>query len=575
MTQVGEKPDAAAPPRRLHRTTMQHEHEVLFMRSPIGMAVASLDGRLFRINPALCELLGRSLSQLMGNTLADMADPEQVARMAASDAGLLAAEVPHYELETWLQGGDGARVDAWLKVALIRGSDNAPRQLFLHVVDISARKAMERRLRHDASHDAVTGLPNRTSFALRLAEANAAGTPHGVLFVDLDGFKLINDSLGHQIGDDVLVDVGRRLLLALGDAHLLTRHGGDEFVILLLDLADEAAAFAVAEQVQAALSAPFNLMGQQVYMSASIGIALSRTRGEDGEVLVRQADMALSKAKEAGRGSVALFDDEMHTHVIDRLRLETEMRRGLERDEFETYYQPVVRLEDGKIAGFEALMRWRHPERGTLNPAAFLDAAEDTGHIIPLGRRVVEDVCRLLPQLQNGDADRPVFVTVNLGRREFSHPALADELEAALHRTQVDPRCLRLEITETVMMAYERNDFELLDRLKRMGLRLYIDDFGTGHSSLAHLHRLPIDAVKIDREFVRRCGPNGENLEIVVAVVAIASAFNIDVVAEGIENADQLSHLRRLGCHFGQGYHFGRPMNAAATLELIRNAPQW
>lgn len=545
------------------------------MRSPIGMAVASLEGRLFRINPALCDLLGRHVTELMGSTLSDLTEPEQAARIRASDSQLLSGDVPHYELETRLQGRDDQWVDAWLKVAVIRGSDDAPRQLFLHVVDISARKTMERQLRHDASHDAVTGLPNRTSFATRLRQAKVDGTPHGVLFVDLDGFKLINDSLGHQIGDEVLVAVGQRLEAALAGAHMLTRHGGDEFVILLLDSADRAAALAVAEQVLTALAAPFNLLGQQIYMSASIGVALSQVRGEDGEVLVRQADMALSRAKEAGRGSVALFDEEMATDLTERLRLETEMRRGLERDEFETFYQPVIRLEDGRIAGFEALMRWRHPQRGTLNPAAFLDAAEDTGHIIPLGRKVVEDVCRLLPQLQNGDADRPVFVTVNLGRREFSHPALADQLEAALARTRVDPRCLRLEITETVMMAYERNDFELLDRLKRMGLRLYIDDFGTGHSSLAHLHRLPIDAVKIDREFVRRCGPAGENLEIVVAVVAIASAFAIDVVAEGIENADQLNHMRRLGCHFGQGYHFGRPMNAAATLELIRNAPQW
>ena len=554
---------------------MQHRQEVLFLQSPIGMAVTTLDGHLGRINPALCELLGATIGDLMGRTFADLAPPAHAEQIRRLDARLKSGELPHYELETRLQRPDGQEVHAWLKMALIHGSDGAPRQLFGHVIDISRRKKMEQQLRHDAAHDSVTGLPNRTTFADRLRQAHETGTPHGVLFIDLDQFKLINDSLGHQAGDELLVEVARRFRLAAAGRHLVTRHGGDEFVVLLLDVADADGARQVVSHIEDALNEPFDVRGQQVYMSASIGVALSQRPDHEPGALLREADTALSRAKTLGRGSVALFDDEMHTAVVERLRIETEMRRGLELGEFETFYQPVVRLEDGQIAGFEALLRWRHPSRGMLNPSAFLEVAEDTGHIITLGRQVVEDVCRIIPRLQRGPEQEPVFVTVNLGSREFAHPALADELESALERTAVDPRCLRLEITETVMMAYERNDFELLDRLKRLGLRLYIDDFGTGHSSLAHLHRLPIDAVKVDREFVRRCGPEGEHLEIAVAVVSIARAFGIQVVAEGIESELQLDHMRRLGCDFGQGWLFGRAMNADAAVELTSAGPRW
>jgi diguanylate cyclase (GGDEF)-like protein len=429
--------------------------------------------------------------------------------------------------------------------------------------------------RNAALHDALTGLPNRALLMshLKLAVEHAKRRPgylFAVLFLDLDRFKVINDSLGHVAGDQLLVQLARRLEECIRTTDTVARLGGDEFALLLSDIEDYADAARVAERIQEELARPFHLGGHEVYTSASIGITLSATGYSDPEAILRDADTVMYRAKANGKARHELFDEAMHARAVALLRTETDLRRAVERDEFRVVYQPILSLPTGEVAGFEALVRWQHPERGLVPPSEFIPVAEETGLIVEIGRRVLFESCRQLREWQAGGlVHARLHVSVNLSGKQFAQADLAASVAGALGETGLDPRCLRLEITESVVMANAEAACSTLDALRALGIGVSIDDFGTGYSSLSYLHRFPVDTLKIDRSFISRMGQPDEYGEIVRTILTLASNLGMGVVAEGVETARQAEMLGELGCEYAQGFLFARPLDPGAVANWL------
>jgi diguanylate cyclase (GGDEF)-like protein/PAS domain S-box-containing protein len=445
------------------------------------------------------------------------------------------------------------------------------------LADAIERHAADQALRYRVLHDSLTGLPNRLSFvdALEgsLGKAAVSGSPVGILFLDLDHFKLINDSLGHHAGDALLRAVAPRLRSHLRPGDIVARFGGDEFGILIDRLADEGEALAIADRVAAAFAQPFSIDGVDHFVSASIGVAVSRASEErtvNAELLIRDADAAMYRAKEGGRARCVLFDAEMRAGAMRRLEVERELRHALDRDELALFYQPVVNLRSGKVTGLEALVRWRHPERGTLDPGEFVSIAEDSGLIEPIGRWVQERACRqALEWHQLRPDSRPLDVAVNLSARQVAHRDLPTIVEEVIARTGLDPVHLCLEITESVLVEESATAISSLQALNELGVRLVLDDFGTGYSSLAYLNRFPFHALKIDRSFVDALGIEQEATAIVEAIIGMARALSLEVIAEGVESEVQLAELRRLDCDYAQGHFFHAAMPEREVSRLI------
>jgi diguanylate cyclase (GGDEF)-like protein len=434
--------------------------------------------------------------------------------------------------------------------------------------------------RHAAFHDALTGLPNRTLFAdfVELAIERAKrqdAYAFAVLFLDLDRFKYINDSLGHTYGDQLLIEIARRLEKCLRSLDTVARFGGDEFAILLDGIKDSSDAVKVAEKIEEELLLPFNLGRHEAFTSASIGIALSTTGYEHPDDILRDADTAMYRAKDAGKARYELFDTEMHSRAVLRLNLENDMRRAIERQEFRAYYQPIMHLETGKVAGFEALARWEHPERGLVSPTEFIPVAEETGLIVPIGLWMLEEACRQMHEWHcQSPANKLLTISVNLSGKQLMQPDLIEQIEQILCSTGIEPRCLKLEITESVVMENAEVVTVMLNQLRALNIRLSIDDFGTGYSSLSYLHRFPVDTLKIDRSFISRMGPDNENNEIVRTIAKLAQNLGMEIVAEGIETEEQLRQLSLLACEYGQGYLFSHPLSGEATGGFIQRDQQ-
>ncbi|HEU5133016.1 MAG TPA: bifunctional diguanylate cyclase/phosphodiesterase, partial [Pyrinomonadaceae bacterium] len=431
--------------------------------------------------------------------------------------------------------------------------------------------------RHAAFHDALTGLPNRSLFTdhLRVALQRAHQNEKylfGVLFLDLDRFKNINDSLGHPCGDELLILVARRLETCIRQTDMVARFGGDEFAILLDAIHDESDAMRVAEKVQQTISLPFKLASHEAITTASIGVALSTSGYIEAEDIIRDADTAMYRAKDQGKARYEIFDTAMHTRAVTLLRLESDLRRAIEKDELCVYYQPIVSLASGELHGFEALVRWQHPERGIISPDDFIPLAEETGLILPIGLRVLRDSCRQLRKWQQYSlSHRGLIMSVNLSGKQLMQPDLIDRIEEVLRESQIDPWHLKLEITETVVMENPELAAVTLAKLRGLGVRLSIDDFGTGYSSLSYLNRFPVDTLKIDRSFVTSLSEANENLQIVKTIITLAGNLGMQVVAEGIETEDQLDQLKSLKCQYGQGFYFSKPLDVIDADLFILN----
>jgi len=459
---------------------------------------------------------------------------------------------------------------------IIRDASGEPYRIVGTQSDITNRKVTEEQLLHDALHDALTGLPNRVLFMDRLSHAISLAKRRrnylfAVLFFDLDRFKLINDSLGHEVGDRLLIAIARRLEKYLRVGDTVARLGGDEFTILLEDIKDENVAINIANRLQEELTRSFNLSGNEVFTSASIGITLSTFNYERPEDLLRDADIAMYRAKATGKARYEVFNTTMHTGATALLQLETDLRRGLERQEFQLYYQPIVALKTSEITGFEALIRWQHPQRGLVSPAEFIPVAEETGLIVPIGWWVLREACRQLsawkiqfPEYQS------LVMSINLSAKQFTQSNLVEEITKILRETEVPANSLKLEITESVIMDNAEIATTMLLQLQSLGIRLSIDDFGTGYSSLAYLYRFPTHTLKIDRSFINKIDIDSEQFEIVRTIVTLAANLGMDVVAEGVETLKHLAQLKALNCGSGQGYLFSKPVDSQTAAKLLQ-----
>jgi diguanylate cyclase (GGDEF)-like protein/PAS domain S-box-containing protein len=554
--------------------TREAEYRVLAEHSGDLISRHDLEGRYLYASPACEAMLGRRPDELLGRTPFEAGyvhpdDGEVVRRLnealdGTSDVATVAWRAVHPD------GGE-----RWLETALqaVRDAHGVPREIVAVTRDVSERKEAEAQLAHQALHDALTGLPNRALFLDRLRHAllrarRRAGTV-AVLFVDLDRFKLINDSFGHAAGDRLLCDVAGRLEHALRPSDTIARFGGDELVVLCEDLDGEAGARAIAHRIATLFDEPFNVEDGEAFLQASVGIALA-TDGVGPEELIGDADAAMYRAKERGRARVEVFDEAMRDDARDRVATESALRRAIERDELRIHVQPVVRIGDEAIVAFEALVRWEHPERGLVPPGEFIPLAEETGLIVPIGNWVIREVCRTMRRWEDELGADWVPCSVNLSVRHLQQPDLVATVRAALEEHRIPAQRLVLEITESAVMENGAGTVETLEALRALGVRLALDDFGTGYSSLAHLHRFPLDILKIDRSFTAALHADHQGSSIAGAIVSLAQALGLQTVAEGVEDADQHRQLERLGCTYGQGFLFSRPLPPAAFDDRLR-----
>ncbi len=447
--------------------------------------------------------------------------------------------------------------------------------------EITKHKQTQKRLFHQALHDALTGLPNRNLLMEHLQKALQRSQRNqnylfAVLFIDLDRFKIINDSLGHAVGDRFLVAVANLLKKYSRDVDTVARLSGDEFAILLDDLKDSKDAIAIAERLLKQLSSPIYVDERKVFTGASIGIAFGSPTYQSGVELLRDADIAMYRAKAQGKGHYALFDREMYAQTLHLSQLETDLRVALERQEFILHYQPIISLTTGRIESFEALLRWQHPEKGLIFPGDFIAIAEETGLIVPIGEWVLREACQQLRIWQEKfPSASSVQISVNLSSRQIKQFDFVDKLAKILADTGLNGQNLRLELTESILMERGEKTIELLGWIKAQQVQLSIDDFGTGYSSLSYLHRFPIDALKIDRSFVSLIDAEGKNGEIVKTIITLAHSLGIKAIAEGVETPYQLTHLRNLGCQAAQGYFFSKPANVDLAESIIATNRQW
>ena len=456
----------------------------------------------------------------------------------------------------------------------VQNSSSCVSRITGSLTDVTEQKQAEKQLLHNAFHDALTSLPNRALFMDRLKHSisevkNAGAHSFGVLFLDLDRFKVVNDSLGHQIGDQLLVATARRIEACLRPGDLVARLGGDEFAVILDHVRHVNDAIHAADRIREHLAAPFNLSGHEVFISASIGIALNQSASDEPGEILRNADTAMYRAKDQGRGCWELFDKGMHARNAALSQLETGLRGALAHGEFRVHYQPIISLESWRISGFEALLRWEHPEHGYISPLKFIPVAEESGLIIPIGQWVLREACQQLRAWQEQfPYDPPLSISVNLSGKQFSQPDLIDCISQILEETNLDPASLKIEITESAIIENIDAAALMLKRIKELGIRLCLDDFGTGYSSLSYLHRFPIDTLKIDRSFVSRINLP-KNVEIVKTILTLAGNLGMDVVAEGVETREQVLQLTGLNCEYVQGYLLSKPIDGRAMRDLI------
>ncbi len=555
----------------------EQEFKALVENAPDIISRFNTQLRYVYVNPAIEKVTGISAETIIGKTNPELNLPEEFCRLCDHSLQQVFQTKQETEFECSLTSASQT-THYHTRLVPELASDGSVQSVLSISRNITALKLAKAQLIHDAFHDVLTGLPNRALFMNQLEQAlvltkRRANYIFAVLFLDLDRFKVVNDSLGHTIGDQLLTAVARRLQNCLRAGDTIARIGGDEFTILLDDLKNAHEATSIVEQIHEALTSAFQLSGYEVFTTVSIGIALNKGNYNLPEELLRDADIAMYRAKTLGKARHEIFDSTMYTQVTKLLELEMDLRRAVERQEFEIYYQPIVLLETEKIIGFEALLRWQHPQHGLVFPDSFIPLAEETGLIIPIGYWVLGEACRQMRAWQiQFPADPPLTISVNLSTKQFLQPGLIEQINQIMQETDLEGSNLKLEITESVLMENIQSATFMLLQLQQMNIQLHLDDFGIGYSSLSYLHRFPTNALKIDRSFITKIGANGENSEIIQAIITLAQNLNIDVVAEGVETVEQIAQLRAMKCKYAQGYFFSQPLDSNSVETLVSNS---
>ena len=559
------RPDPAAPTdpaveQRLTRalTVAERRLRATVEHSPVGTAVLTPDGRFVQANATMCRLLGRSGAQMHGLTLADVTHRDDIDREAGLLAELVRGERETYELEKRLVRPGGDCLWARVTVSAVADDDRVTQHLVVQALDVTETRLAVEMLTHQSLHDPLTGLPNRTLALDRIQRALDRRRPGGgqvaVLCIDLDRFKVVNDSIGPAYGDAVLVEVARRLQDVLRTGDTAARPSGDEFVVVCDDVDSPGESAAIADRILTALRVPVAVEGRVVVPTASIGIALASARDRDAMALLRDAGAAMHRAKENGADTWAMVDDDLRRAAVDRFDIEHQLRAGLARGELRLHLQPIVDVTTARVVGREALVRWQHPERGLLGPAWFLPVAEESGLIDDLGRWVLAEAARIAEATPHLG-----YVAVNVSPSQVRRAGLSEDVEEVLHRTGLPASDLVIELTESVMLGAATEGRRQLEELDGLGVRLVVDDFGTGFSALSHLRDLPVSGIKVDRSFTAGLGRDPQCDRIVEALTGLALGLGVDIVAEGVETEDQRAVLAGIGCEHAQGYLFGRP----------------
>jgi diguanylate cyclase (GGDEF)-like protein/PAS domain S-box-containing protein len=541
-----------------------------FENAPTGMVLTDLDDVVISANPAFGRIVGREPLSLEGTNLQELTHPDDWSASNPKFCSLMARDVSSTEQR--LLHTEGRMVWVSMSSSCVRDVAGAPLYLIRQIEDITERRAAREHLAHAAIHDPLTNLPNRTLFTdrvdLALLRAKRLSSHVAVIFIDLDRFKIINDSLGHDAGDRVLQAVAKRLSSALRAGDTLARFGGDEFTVLCDEVRDRSHLLEIADRLRVAMTQPLDVEDGQTFVSVSIGAALSTESEESGATLLRHADIAMYRAKELGPARIGVFTEDDARHADIRVRTSDQLHRAIERHELELHYQPFVHLGTMKVVATEALVRWRHPTRGLLLPGEFLNLAEETGLIVPLGLWVLEEACAQAARWQvlrnyPDNENWKQAITVNISPRQLTEPAFIAQVDEIIERTKIDPDTLWLEVTEGTLLWGAERAVGALRAIRDLGAHIAIDDFGTGYSSLSYLKQLPVESLKIDRSFVEGLGRDPQSSAIVRAIIALADSLGLLCVAEGIERSNQAQILRDLGCRVAQGYLLGRPKSAA------------
>lgn len=546
-----------------------------FNYAPIGIALVSPKGNWLKVNHALCEILGYSEEEFLASNFQSILFTDDLPITEAKIQDLVDGKFLSCQMEQrYLHKEQKTVWTSWSVSAAVHTKSEQPNLIF-QIQDITDKKSAEVQLQYEAKHDALTGLPNRAFFMARLEKAlnRSKKNPNyqvSVLFIDLDRFKVVNDSLGHLVGDQLLIGIAHRLQDCLRPNDLVARLGGDEFTILVEGDSEPKEVVRIAERLQKKFAIPFDLSGHEIYSSASIGILHRSERHLTPEDMMRDADTAMYQAKHAGKARHEIFDQNMHEAVKASLQLETDLRRAIDRQELTVHYQPIYSLKTGKIEGFEALARWNHKDLGSLSPDKFIPLAEEVGLIDKLGEQVLRQACSQMIFLKDKSVTgSPIYLSVNLSCKQFAEPRLVQKIEQILEETAFPPNLIKLEITESVFFEHKEKAVEMLYQLRDIGIEINIDDFGTGYSNLSYLMQLPISTLKIDRSFITPIKKNRENIEIVEIIVMLARNLGMKVVAEGVETQIQIDQLKRLKCEAAQGYFFSKPMDIEEIMKFV------
>ena len=571
----------------------EQQFRIAFEYAPVAMALVSLDGSFLDVNESLCEILGYSKADLMARSLLEISHPEDITEGKLLYRRCLQGEISHFQLEKRYLTKDGGAIYALVKVSLVRDQENLPIHYIVQIWDLSCNldKQPEKKvegiskyqltnhnLRNHLHYDGLTGLPTRILFETSLEQALRQTKKQGaVFFLDLDRFQVMNESLGHSVGDQLLMIIGSRLEACLAEGDFIARSGGDEFAIFVGGITTLLEAISVAKTFQEKLSQPYaintpegKITTSYHFINTSVGIALGYHHDGKASQLLQDAEFAIGRAKKRGKGSIEVFDHTLRQRALRQSKIETDLKQAISQGEIYLEYQPIINLETEKLMGFEALMRWQHKELGMISPGEFIPIAEETGLIVPIGYWVLSQACEQLKKWHESFPEfEDLIMSINLSALQIKDPALVKTVQEILQANNLSGNKLKLEITETTLIENVELASEQLKKLKANQIQISLDDFGTGYASLSYLQRFPVDVLKIDRSFVSVMAPDNHNFKIVQGVISLAHALNMTVIGEGIETSYQEQELASLGCEFGQGYYFDKPLDAVCATKLL------